>query len=163
MENQEITELYNTNLISVAKQGMFDVIVHGCNCFNVMNAGLAKQIKHQFPEAWEADQCTVRGDITKLGNFSFATIELDKGKTRIHMGKTLDIINAYIQFNYGLEKVHIDYEALTLCMRKINHLYKGQSIGLPKIGSGLAQGDWNKIKDIIKTELKDMRVTLVYL
>jgi len=34
-------------------------------------------------------------------------------------------------------------------------------IGLPKIGAGLAGGDWNRIKEIIKTELTDCKVTVV--
>jgi len=36
------------NLITLAKKGEFDVIVHGCNCLNVMGAGIAKQIKKTF-------------------------------------------------------------------------------------------------------------------
>lgn len=55
----------------------------------------------------------------------------------------------------------LDYEALTLCMRKINHTFVGKKIGLPKIGSNLAGGDWNIIKEIIKKELKDCDVTVV--
>jgi O-acetyl-ADP-ribose deacetylase (regulator of RNase III) len=46
-------------------------------------------------------------------------------------------------------------------MRKINHTFKGKHIGLPKIGAGLAGGDWNRIKTIIQTELKDMKVSVV--
>lgn len=34
-------------------------------------------------------------------------------------------------------------------------------IGLPQIGCGLAGGDWNKVKEIIKKELKDCFVTVV--
>ena len=139
------------NLLELAKEGKFDIIVHGCNCFHVMGSGIARQIKEQFPEAWEADQFTGYGDIMKLGNYSSAKIE------------NLEIINAYTQFKYGTDVPQIDYEALTLCLRKINHEHRGKSIGLPKIGAGLAGGDWNRIKDIIKRELKDTRVTLVYL
>jgi O-acetyl-ADP-ribose deacetylase (regulator of RNase III) len=32
---------------------------------------------------------------------------------------------------------------------------------MPKIGAGLAGGDWNRIKKIIQTELKDCKVTIV--
>jgi len=32
---------------------------------------------------------------------------------------------------------------------------------IKKIGAGLAGGDWNRIKVIIQTELKDMDVTVV--
>jgi hypothetical protein len=42
--------------------------------------------------------------------------------------------------------VALDYEALTLCMRKINYTFTGKHIGLPMIGCGLAGGDWNIVK-----------------
>ena len=46
-------------------------------------------------------------------------------------------------------------------MRKMNHVFKGKHIGLPQIGAGLAGGDWNRIKNIIQTELTDCKVTVV--
>jgi hypothetical protein len=78
----------------------------------------------------------------------------------------LTVVNAYTQYKYGRnhadgDKMPVDYEAITLCMRKINNLFKGQRIGLPKIGAGLAGGDWTRIKSIIQTELKDCDVTVV--
>jgi hypothetical protein len=78
----------------------------------------------------------------------------------------LTVVNSYTQNYYG--KNHsdgvskpLDYEALTLCMRKINSTFRGKHIGMPKIGAGLAGGDWNRIKKIIQTELKDCKVTIV--
>jgi len=56
------------DLLALALQGQFDVIVHGCNCFCTMGAGIAKTIKKQFPEAYVADQNTQPADHTKLGS-----------------------------------------------------------------------------------------------
>jgi len=139
------------NLITLAQQGKFHLITHGCNCFCKMSSGIAPQIKEAFPNAWEADLRTSKGDFNKLGNYSFG------------FWKELTIINSYTQYNYNVTEKPLDYEALTMCMRKINHEWSGLSIGLPKIGAGLAGGDWNKIKSIIERELKDMDVTIVYL
>ncbi len=80
--------------------------------------------------------------------------------------KDLTIVNAYTQYGFGRNhsngtQIPLDYEALTLCMRKINHVFKGQHIGLPQIGCGLAGGDWNHVKAIIQTELKNCDVTVV--
>ena len=83
--------------------------------------------------------------------------------------RLLYVVNAYTQYYYG--KNHpdginkpLDYEALTLCLRKMNHIFKGKHIGLPGlIGCGLAGGDKNKVKSIIKKELKDCNVTICYL
>jgi O-acetyl-ADP-ribose deacetylase (regulator of RNase III) len=34
------------DIIDIAKRGKFDVIIHGCNCFNTMGACIAKTIKN---------------------------------------------------------------------------------------------------------------------
>lgn len=59
------------DLIEMAEHGDFDVIVHGCNCFCTMGAGIALQIKHHFPEAYYADcDYSKKGDKKNLGFFS---------------------------------------------------------------------------------------------
>ena len=50
----------------------YDVIVHGCNCFNTMGAGIALAVKRKYPEAYEVDKRTKYGDINKLGTISVA-------------------------------------------------------------------------------------------
>jgi len=55
------------DLIQLAKNGQFDLIAHGCNCFCTMGAGIAKAVKEVFPAAFEADEATQRGDRAKLG------------------------------------------------------------------------------------------------
>ena len=76
------------------------------------------------------------------------------------------VVNAYTQYSYGRNHSDgvdkpIDYEALTLCLRKMNHNFKNLKIGLPKIGSGLAGGEWEKIEKIIQKELRDCDITVV--
>lgn len=78
-------------------------------------------------------------------------------KTHTDLHKLL-VVNAYTQYQPG---PNLDYDALTLCLRKINHAFKGKHIGLPQIGAGIAGGDWNRIKTIIQQELKDCNVTVV--
>lgn len=142
------------DLIALAKEDKFNIIAHGCNCFNTMGSGVAKTIRENFPEAYHTDLWTTKGDMRKLGNYNYALFT-------DYSYPYLIVINAYTQFNYGADKVNLDYEALTLCLRKINHEFPGKTIGLPKIGAGLAGGDWNRIKEIIQKELKDMDVTIV--
>ena len=76
--------------------------------------------------------------------------------------ESLFIINAYSQYNYGTDTVKIDYDALTLCLKKINHNFRGKTIGLPLIGCGLAGGDWNIVKKIIEKELNAVDVIIVH-
>jgi len=138
----------NGNLIDLAEQGMFDVIVHGCNCKNAMGAGLAKKIKRRHPAVYEADTFAASKGLNFLGNIY-----------AIEVGNFI-VVNAYTQDNWR-GKNNFDYNAIREAMRKINKKFKGKSIGVPKIGAGLAGGNWDIIAEIIKEELCDMDVTLV--
>lgn len=154
------------DLIKLAQNGIFDVIGHGCNCMSNMGAGIAPQMAKafgcdKFPmELWGPS-------IDKLGNIDYQTITIAVGTNEFDiLDHDLTVINIYQQYRYG--KNHpdgvykpFDYEAFTICMRKINHQFKNKKIGFPAIGSGLASGDWNRIKTIIQTELKDCDVSIV--
>lgn len=150
----------NGDLIELAKSGMFDVITHGCNCLSTMKAGIAPQMAEAFGcDKFEMERWSMGHSITKLGNIDYEQIPIGHGLW-------ITVVNSYTQYSYGKNHADgvsnpLDYEALTLCMRKINHTFKGKHIGLPKIGAGLAGGDWDRIKNIIQTELKDCNVTVV--
>ena len=58
------------DLIALAEAGQFDVIVHGCNCFHAMGAGVAAAIASRYPSALTADKATDFGDAAKLGTIS---------------------------------------------------------------------------------------------
>lgn len=153
------------NLITMAQEGDFDVIAHGCNCFCAMRAGIAPQMAKAFDcDIFPGESSTFRGSMSKLGNIDYQEKLLGKdGEPDRHV---LTVVNAYTQYYYGRNhadgvKNPLDYEALTLCMRKINHTFKGKVVGLPKIGAGLAGGNWQLIKKIIKAELKDCDVIVV--
>jgi O-acetyl-ADP-ribose deacetylase (regulator of RNase III) len=141
------------DLIQLALAGQFDVLVHGCNCHCEMGAGIAKGIKATFPEAYEADCATTKGDRAKLGTFSSATLQRN--------GHTLTIVNAYTQFHWRGSGVLVDYEAIRSVFRGIKAAYSGKRIGYPKIGAGMARGDWDKIAAIIDAELAGEDHTLV--
>ena len=138
------------DLIQLAKEGKFDVIGHGCNCFGNMGAGIAKTIKEEFPEAYTADKFgSRRGDHKKLGTFTKYDYP------------DLTILNLYTQFAYGTQKVEVRSDAVRKCMKEIKKNYSRKKIGLPMIGCGLAGGDWNIISRIIEDELGDEDVTIV--
>ncbi len=127
------------DLLKLAEDGEFDIIVHGCNCFNTMGAGIAKQIRDHYPSAWEQDQQTESGNILKLGNFTSDMIN-DK----------FMIVNAYTQ--YGMSKAGEDvfeYTSFALILQKLNHLYGSRRFGFPMIGMGLAGGDKDTIISLL--------------
>jgi O-acetyl-ADP-ribose deacetylase (regulator of RNase III) len=164
-------EVYG-DLIQLAKEGKFDVITHGCNCLSQMGAGIAPQMAKAFGcDRFEMERWGPT--IEKLGNIDYETLVLgEKAIWSLSDAKNnrnepeLTVVNSYTQYKYGKNHTDgvskpLDYEALTLCMRKINNTFKGKHIGLPQIGAGLAGGDWNRIKNIIQTELRDCNVTVV--
>lgn len=124
------------------------VIVHGCNCQGRMGSGIAKQIKENYPEAFDAYISPIVTKLT-LGNI----IPASTGSKFI--------INALTQDRYGFDgKLYTDYDAVRTCMKKISRLLLPQKpvIAMPKIGCGLGGGDWNIISKIIEEELKDFEV-----
>jgi O-acetyl-ADP-ribose deacetylase (regulator of RNase III) len=133
------------DLITLALEGQFDVIVHGCNCFCTMGAGVARAIQDEFPEAYAADLITIKGDRNKLGDFSFATVKRD--------GREITIVNGYTQFHFHGDSVLVDYDAVQNLFKKVKQQFSGKRIGYPKIGSGLAGGDWERISRIIDLQL----------
>lgn len=141
------------DLIKLAIQGEFDVIIHGCNCFCTMGAGIAKIIKLKFPEAYEADLKTVKGDKSKLGTISFAEIQLEKGN--------LFVVNGYTQFNWKGSGRKADYDAIRNVFKEVKNKFSGLRIGYPAIGAGLARGDWKVISKIIEEELGGEEHTFV--
>lgn len=167
MKYQEI----KGDLIEMAMDNQFDVIAHGCNCFVTMGAGIAPQMANTF----QADSADIDYDLDirasyqyhraeKLGNIVWWNPYRDFDMHSVP--KELTVVNAYTQYSYGRNHEDgvdkpLDYEALTLCMRKMNFQFAGKHIGLPKIGCGLAGGNWDLVKEIIKSELKDCDITIV--
>ena len=145
------------NLIDIAEAGGFDVIVQGCNCFSTMRSGLAGEIARRCPEAVWVDRMDQRIPVQRLGGSTQTTIRGANGP--------YVIINAYTQFNYGRDPNvrYADYDAIKRVFRSIARDYCKKRIGIPKIGAGLANGDWSVIKQIIDEALIGMDYTYVYL
>lgn len=152
------------NLITAAQTGEVDVIAHGCNCFNTMGSGIAPQVKRAFPDMYEADQATGRGDKSKLGKYTLATMN----------GGLLVGFNLYTQFGYK-HRDHgfrdLDYNALYDSLYGMKMFLEantdqpegGRRVGFPKIGAGLAGGDWKVIEPMISTIFCDEDVTIYVL
>lgn len=127
------------------------IIIHDCNAQGVMGSGVAAQIKKKYPNAARAYFNMKENNKMQLGNFSYS--EEDDGKT---------IINAITQEFYGRNPhvVYVSYAAIAHAFHNINdwcELRGYKEIALPKIGAGLANGDWNIIERIIETECADVQ------
>jgi O-acetyl-ADP-ribose deacetylase (regulator of RNase III) len=129
------------NLLDLAEAGLFDIVVQGCNCFNTMGGGIAREIRERYPIVASVDMETVRGDYRKLGNWT----ECDAGETN-----RFTIINAYTQYNMSTGEDVFEYAAFMLIIQKIIHQFGDKRIGLPYIGMGLAGGD----KELILSQIE---------
>lgn len=135
-------------LIEAAKVPGLSAIAHQANCFNTMKSGIAPLIVAYCPEAGEADQKTRRGSEDKLGT---ATYGFSKNGVMVW--------NLYGQYKYGREPgvVYTNYVALMQALTQMGRwLYQSSGsnkIGLPKLGCGLAGGDWAIVEQIIKETL----------
>lgn len=129
----------NNNLLDLFDTGIFDAIIHQCNCYNNMGAGIAKQIKQRYPESFEADRdCVFIQGEDRLGEYSSVNV----------MNGT--IVNAYGQLNWRKkEGGNTDIEALRSAITSFLNDYVDGSvsiIGLPYgIGAGLGGGNWDDI------------------
>jgi O-acetyl-ADP-ribose deacetylase (regulator of RNase III) len=145
------------DLIQKGLNGDFDVIIHGCNCFNNMGAGIAKDIKYWIPYAYKVDCQTIKGDKKKLGTFT---------DTREDPNNDLIVVNAYTQYQFNAKRygVCVDYNAIKKVFEAIKKEFGNKSLrfGIPLIGAGLAGGRWEIISKDISEAMAGEDITLVY-
>ena len=122
-------------------------IMHGCNARGVMGSGVAKRIREIYPEAYELYNREYEFNGLRLGNV-YSSYQPMSGVT-IH--------NAITQENYGRTEgeVYVSYWALANCLKTLDG--KMKVLAMPKIGSGLGNGNWNTIVDIIENTLTRTR------
>lgn len=132
-----------------------DVIVHQVNCKGVMGAGLAKQIREQYPDVYTryCDYCRRTPVDKRLGS-----VQVVGTQSKI-------ICNLFAQDAYGRDARYTDYNALRLCLMKVYKFMlqrELQSVGIPsRIGCGLAGGDWNVVQGIIQEVFADTPITVL--
>lgn len=136
------------------------IVIHQANCFNTLGRarGIAGVLDKAYPQIAVADQATVKGDKSKLGQFSKAKIN-----------ERLWIFNAYGQYKYGMSKdiVYTDYDALQnslgLITTLVNSYIPNPVYLIPLyIGQGLANGDSSIIQPMIKELFSDQELILIY-
>lgn len=118
-----------------------NIICHQCNTRGIFGGGLAYQIKSTYPNC-ELSAInhvrTLRDKCDVVGTYDIYNVNDNQ-----------DICNCFTQ----LENFDTDYLAINIVFRDILRYCKefNKTIAVPyKYGSGIANGDWNKIEDIFK-------------
>lgn len=136
--------------------------VHGCNTQHIMGAGIAKQLRSEWPKVFEVDGEVYEAGFAKLGLFSIAEIHKDSCKT-------INIVNAYIQEEIGTNGRKVSYDAVEKVFnslgKHINVLSSRNDnlVVFPAIGSGLAGGNWNIIYTIILQTLSVHNLSTIFI
>lgn len=128
--------------------GDWSGMVHCANLYHTFGAGIAREIKKRYPDAYDADLKSPHGDISKLGDFSHSKIE--------HK----DIFNLYGQTGIGNDNQPLNrncqYDAVHDGLWKIGeHIleYKEDRpyiLAIPYgMGCGLAGGEWSIVYSIL--------------
>ena len=132
-----------------------DIIAHGCNCRDGFGSGVAREVAHRFPKAKYSYHKKYDEEGWKLGEVQFVMV--NDGSY---------IANCATQDQYMPRGVcHANYPAIRKSMETVKKFAQGKgfSIAIPKIGAGLAGGDWNVIEKILEEVFNDYDVTVCYL
>jgi len=124
---------------------------HGCNAQRVMGSGVAKVIKEQYPEVYQA----YLGMDMKLGAVSY--VKLESG---------VIMCNLISQKFYGKDsKRYVDYDAVYEGLLKVSLLAKLNKlpIKMPFIGGGLGGGNRSILEQIFEEALVENDVTIFLL
>lgn len=127
-------------------------IAHGVNCQNKMGSGVAKALFTKWSR--------VKSEYHMVSNKCLGRVSL--------VGyPDVTIFNCFTQYNYGYDgNKYVNYAAIVNCFTFMKNLIPniGQDIRLaiPKIGCGLAGGDWNIVEQLINDTVGDDLEIWVY-
>jgi O-acetyl-ADP-ribose deacetylase (regulator of RNase III) len=139
------------------------IIGHGVNCQGAFGSGVALGIKNKYPNVYEAyRRCVWYSDSPQdlLGMVQLVSTKPDGAYC--NKEDTVLVANIFTQLNYGKDgKRYLDYEALYVGFEKLYNRSTMYDLPLciPKIGCGLAGGDWGIVSLMIeKAYPKDVYV-----
>ena len=140
------------NLLDLAHNGTFDLIIHGCNCQHRMGAGIALELARRWPDVAAADQAVAA---PQLGQFSTAVVHN-------RYAKPLMVCNAYTQVRPGRDA---RVQAIEQALQSISAQYDDPRlrIGYPLIGCGLGGLGWDEVGPVVNRALAGRDHTLVLL
>lgn len=131
------------------------IIAHGCNCVGGFGSGVAAQVAKLYPRAKNAYLNRHEEFGWELGEVQF-----------VYIGKGRYIANCATQKEYyPRDRLHADYDAIRKAMTEVKRYASGmkKTIAIPKIGAGLAGGDWDIIEGILKEVFDNYDITVYYL
>jgi len=138
-----------------------DIIAHQVNCQGVMGGGIALQVKRKYPNVFKEynKYCNRYKGVSfnLLGNIYTVGIQSQYPD----LPRRRYICNLFGQDEFGGNRCHTDYDALRLCLKKLNIIAIGNTVAIPYMMScALAGGDWDIVSKMIEETLTDCDITL---
>ena len=139
----------------------YSVICHCCNALGAWGKGFVVPLGQKYPIAREKYLKFIK--MTKEEN-RFGSVSFAKATDNIIVANIIGQYNIYPKDG----KIPLDYEALEKGFRSVIEMFQTNNIPLtvhmPKIGCGLAGGDWNRVEEIIKNTFINSNIEVyVYL
>jgi len=138
-----------------------DIIAHGVNSRGAFGSGVAGVIARNHPHARDRYLDKFQKEGWELGEVQFVSCA-----ERINSTEYIWIANCNTQDDYGYQGACLaDYPAIRQCMIKVRRFAvdNGFTIAMPKIGCGLAGGNWETVKAIMEEVFKDYEATVYHL
>lgn len=152
-----IKQYVKGNLVRLMKQAVENndekvFFAHGCNCQAAMGSGIAPQIAAAFPQVEESDRLFSKSffDDHKwlmLGEVFPASLT-----------GNVTVFNLYTQFFPGRD---LRLPMLGKAFSKLNDIIPGHKLLIPRIGAGVAGGDWEEISKMIDKNAPDVNIYVV--
>lgn len=151
------------NLVSAALVGEVHATIDQRNCQGVMRSGIAKELAERIPGLEQNDK-----------DFCLTLSRNPQGAFGLYSSykyNNVEFFGVYGQLLPSREGRQTNYGALAsgLCHVR-NWLYesiagysKDTKIGIPKIGCGVAKGDWIVVSELVEFIFKDFDVTVYVL
>lgn len=142
-------------------ENKYSVICHCCNALGAWGKGFVVPLGKKYPIAKEKYLELIKNSskATILGSVSFA-----KATDKIIVANIIGQYDIYPRNG----KIPLDYAALEKGFKFIIEIFKMHkmpfTVHMPKIGCGLAGGDWNRVENIIKNTFINSNIEVyVYL
>ena len=130
-------------------------IAHGCNCSGGFGSGFAKAVAERYPSVREGYLYRHNTVGWRLGHVQLIGVGDGSGR---------EIANCGTQQRYGRpdEGPYVSYPAIREVIRNLVKSWS-QGFAMPKVGAGLAGGNWDIIAKIIEEESGDVEVRVYVL
>ena len=125
------------------------ILVHGVNCQGKMNAGIALDIKKKYPKVLSS-YLSMCDEFERIPGKLLGLVDF------VQVSDELIIASAFTQATYGRSDFrYVSYDAIDDCFYRIKHHAIDAKLPViyPRIGAGLANGNWDIISTIINAHL----------